>query len=167
MLTDLTPSDELVKQAAFNRLDPELWNVLTDDDHIEDFHVATKALRRTLQTELITYRRNVADGCWPEDAEWRDRASVLHKRTSRLQQALLLKIKDRTRRHYDQLGRIRYKLLRQAIIAHQEATLAGGEPTEQDRLLWAALGETWAMGSDDPQPVGRGGNQATTATLTA
>jgi hypothetical protein len=44
--------EETVKQAAFNRLDPELWNVLTDDDHIAGFHVAAKSLRTTLQAQL-------------------------------------------------------------------------------------------------------------------
>jgi hypothetical protein len=148
-------TDSMIKQAALNKLEPELWTVLTSDDHIDDFQVATKALRSSLFSQLTTYKTGVING-QPEDVDWHGRTSSLYEATNRLLRALRLNIKDRNRRHYDQLGRIRYKLLRRAIIAHQEATLAGGEPTEQDRLLWTALAETWAMGSDSPQPGGQG-----------
>jgi hypothetical protein len=148
-------TDSMIIQAAFNELAPELWTVITDDDHIDDFHDVTKALRRSLQDQLAAYKTDTMNG-QPQNVDWYCRIKALEKRLNRLLQALRQKIKDRTRRHYDRLGRIRYKLLRRAIIEHQEATLADGETTEQDRLLWTALAETWAMGSDDPQPVGRG-----------
>jgi hypothetical protein len=149
---DVSPTDDIIKNAAFNKLDPELWTALTHDDHIVDFYMATKSLRSTLQAQLSTYKGKVAEGLLPEDTDWYERTKALYARIIGLLQALRPKIKDRTRRHYDRLGRIRYKLLRQAIIAHQEATLAGGEPTEQDRVLWTALAETWALGSEHNFP---------------
>jgi hypothetical protein len=144
----------MIKQAAFNGPEPEVWNVLTDDDHIVDFHAATKALRSSLQSQLTTYKMDLINGL-AENVDWYGRTNSLYTGTIGLLQPLRPKVKDRDRRHYDRLGRIRYKLLRRAIIAHRKATLAGGEPTEQDRLLWAALVEAWATGSDGPQPGGK------------
>jgi hypothetical protein len=131
-----------------------VWRIITDDDHIVDLLGTTKALRSALQYQLTTYKTDVLNGR-PEDADWHGRTKALYVGIVRLEQSLGPKVKARNIRHYDQLARLRYKMLRTAIIAHQETTLASGEATEQDRLLWMALEETWAMGSDEPQPRGR------------
>jgi hypothetical protein len=134
---------ETVKQAAFNRLDPELWNVLTDDDHIAEFQLAAKSLRTTLQAQLSEYKENVSNGYWREDADWYRRTKALDARVIALLQDLRRRLKDQDRRHLDRVVERRYKHLREAIIAHREATFTGYEPTEEDRLLWTALDEAW------------------------
>jgi hypothetical protein len=147
MSVDLAPTDELIKQAAFNKLDPELWNFLTDDDHVVDFQVATRALRSTLQDQLSTYKSDVAAGRRSEDVEWYDRTRALDARVIALLQALSPRVKDCNRRKNDRLARCRYMHLRRAVMAHREATRAGYEPTEEDRLLWMALDEAWSLGA--------------------
>jgi hypothetical protein len=49
-------TDSMIKQAAFNQLEPELWDVITDDDNIDGFYAATKTLRSSLQRQLSTTR---------------------------------------------------------------------------------------------------------------
>jgi hypothetical protein len=150
-----TITDTIVRQAAFNSLDPELWNAITDDDHIVDLQGAARALCSSLEDQITTYKAEVLNGR-PEDADWYARTHWLYVRIRGLLKALGPKVKARNVRSADQLARIRYGHLRRAIIAHQERTLADGEPTEQDRLLWMALEESSAMRSDDPQPCRRG-----------
>jgi hypothetical protein len=138
-------SEETIKQAAFNRLDPELWNVLTDEDHIAEFHLAAKSLRTTLQAQLSDYKANVSNGYWREDTDWYGRTRALDARVIALLQELKRRLKDRDRRHLDRVIERRYQHLRHAIMAHREATRAGYEPTEEDHLLWTALDEAWSI----------------------
>ena len=91
----------MVRQAAFNSLEPELWNIITVDDHIVDFQDAAKALCFSLEGQLTAYKADVLSGR-PEDADWHKRTSALYDRITRLLRALGPKVKARNIRHYDQ-----------------------------------------------------------------
>jgi hypothetical protein len=140
----LIPSDDMIKQAAYNSLDLELWKLLTDDDHIVEFLAATKALRTSLRDQLAVYKTHTADGLG-QDIDWYNRIKGLERRIIALLDVLRQKIKERNRRVNDNLVSARYGHLCRAIRAHRRATLAGSEPTEQDRLLWVALNDAWSM----------------------
>jgi hypothetical protein len=148
MPTVLIPTDDMIKQAAYNSLDLELWKLLTDDDHIVEFLAATKVLRTSLRDQLAVYKRNTADGLG-QNTDWYKRIKVLEKRIIALHDVLRHMIKERNRRVDDNLVSARYGHLCRAIRAHRKATLAGSEPTEQNQLLWDAFDEAWSMDFDD------------------
>ena len=140
-------SDETVVAAAFGHLPPEQLAVLMDDEHLEDFQRAVKALQRdlSLQVAMFITRKQAGEEV---DRSWYVRCLGVRRAVDRLSSRVgQAKMALQQRRH-DERAERQVKAgddyghrLHLAIVRHREHVTAAYEATEADTELWQAIAE--------------------------
>lgn len=138
--TDINIDDDLVRQAAFHHLEDEVWDLVTDDAHIEQLYERARSIERKIQAQLEAFNANLAvDG--EGDLQWRRKAMAVKTKTAGLVAHLTPKIKEMRRRSAAGQWEARYIQLRQAVHAHHDQVDRDYEPTVADLTLWEAVDE--------------------------